>query len=116
MLPAGLKVYIANLPTDMRKSFDSLAELVRGNFKGDPRSGSLYVFFSADMGRAKLLYWEASGYWLYYKRLERGKFKLPVKRDSCAVLEVKASELSLILEGIDLEGAKHRATFSREMV
>lgn len=116
ILPPNLRIYIATAATDMRRSFDSLAEMVRSELKGNPRSGDLYVFLGASGNRAKLLYWESSGYWLYYKRLEKGKFKIPIKRDACAVLEVKAAELSLLLEGIDLDGAKHRATFFREAV
>lgn len=114
VLPSSLRIFISTEPTDMRRSFDSLAELVRERLGCDPLSGDLYVFFNRRVSSAKLLLWEKSGYWLYYKRLERGKFKFPVQRESCCSVEVRASELSLLLEGIDIDGAKHRATFFRE--
>ena len=114
VLPSSLRIFISTEATDMRKSFDSLAELVRERLSGDPRSGDLYVFLNRSASSAKLLLWEKSGYWLYYKRLEKGKFKLPVLKETCCCLEVRASELSLLLEGININGAKHRATFFRD--
>jgi len=97
----------------MRRSFDSLAAVVKEILLENPYSGHLFVFFSRSWSSVEILHWEKSGYWIYYKRLERGTFKLPVKRGSCRSLEIDAAELSLILEGLDLDGAKHRVSFQR---
>lgn len=114
VLPAGLRVFVCSEPVDMRRSFDSLASVTREILQEDPISGHLFVFFSRSWSSVKILHWEKSGYWLYYKRLERGTFKLPVKRQSCRSLEIDSKELSLILEGLDLNGAKQRVRFQRE--
>lgn len=114
MLSPGLRVFVCVEGIDMRRSFDSLAAVVKGHLKEDPYSGHLFVFFSRNWSSVKLLHWEKSGYWIYYKRLERGTFKLPVRKSSCQSLELDFQELSLILEGLELDGAKHRVRFQRE--
>ncbi len=116
MLPSGLRVFVCTEAVDMRCSFDSLAAVVKGQLREDPYSGQLFVFFSRSWSSVKLLHWEKSGYWIYYKRLERGTFKLPIRKGSCQSLEVDSKELSLILEGLELDGAKHRVRFQRESI
>src|SRR5437879_1840403 len=114
MLPPGLRVFVCAEPVDMRRSFDSLAAGTREILQENPCSGHLFVFFSRSWSSVKILHWERSGYWIYYKRLERGTFRLPVRHQSCRSLEIDAKELSLILEGLELDGAKHRVRFHRE--
>ena len=76
----------------------------------DPLSGHLFVFRNRRGDRIKILFWDRSGYCLWYKRLEKGVFKFP---DSNArSIEVEAATLALILEGIDLAGARHRQRFA----
>jgi len=94
----------------MRRSFDTLAAMVREILKQDPLSGHLFVFFNRPRDRAKMLLWDRTGYWLFYRRLESGVFRLPCA--SGASLEMTATELSLILEGIDLSQAERRKRFS----
>ena len=113
MLPSGLRVIVCLEAVDMRRSFDSLAAVVREILGENPHCGHLFVFFSRGWSSVKILHWEQSGYWIYYKRLERGTFKLPVRRDSCCSLEIDAKELALILEGLELDGARHRIRFQR---
>ena len=72
------RIYLCLAPTDMRKSFDSLAALVRDELKGDPFSGSLFVFRSKRRDRIKLLYWDTDGFMLWTKRLERGIYEFPL--------------------------------------
>ena len=98
----------------MRKSFDSLSCLAREVIGEDPLSGYLFVFLNRKRDAAKLLYWEQSGFWIYYKRLEKGNFKLPVSSKAARSVEIESRELSLLLEGITLDGAKYRAKFIRE--
>jgi transposase len=114
-LTSAAQVFICLQPTDLRKSFDSLAAMVSGVVGQDPLSGHLFVFLNRHRTSVKILFWDRSGYCLYYKRLEAGTFKLPVQTDtgvvSCAF---SLPELTLMLEGIDLTGARRRKRFSLE--
>ena len=108
-LPPAVRIFIATAPADMRRSFDSLAALARETLLQDPLSGHLFVFRNRDGDRTKILYWDRSGFCLWYKRLEKGVFRLPAGDTPC--IELEAAELALILEGIDLAGAKRRPRF-----
>lgn len=108
-LPPSVRIYVALEPLDMRKQFDGLANAARLHLGQDPMGGHLYVFFNRRRTMVKALYWDRSGYCLWAKRLERGRFRLPVvERGGRPEVELEASELMLILEGIDLAGAKRR--------
>jgi transposase len=109
-LPPSVRVFVSTLPTDMRRSFDSLAALVREVIHQDPLSGHLFVFFNRPRNRVKVLLWDRTGYGLWYKRLEAGVFVLP--RLEAKSLELTAADLSLILEGIDLSSAQRGKRFS----
>jgi transposase len=106
-----MKVYLAIGSTDMRKGFDSLAALVREHLGHDPLSGSLFLFISRGRDRLKILYWDSDGFALWYKRLEEGTFRLPARNAGTSV-ELKASELAMLLEGIDLSSIKRRRRFA----
>ena len=93
----------------MRRGFDGLARLVREFLHEDPQSGHLFLFRNRRGDRAKLIFYDRSGFCLYYKRLERGRFHFP-ERDGTHV-EVESAELMLLLEGIDLAGARRRKRF-----
>jgi transposase len=97
----------------MRKGFDTLATLVRDDFGYDPLSGHLFLFVGRRRDRIKLLYWDRDGYALWYKRLEQGTFRMPVAKPDSASVELKASELAMLLEGIDLRSIKRRQRFRR---
>src|SRR4051794_6041945 len=109
MLSPAVKVFLCAQPTDMRRSFDKLAEMTRAILKADPFSGHLFVFFNRPRDRVKILFWDRSGFCLYYKRLEEGVFHPPEVAGHSAELE--SAELALILEGIELDGAKRRKRF-----
>ena len=95
-------VYICCGYTDMRKSINGLMALVKDSFSLDHFSEALFVFCNRNRNRIKILEWDGDGFWLYFKRLERGHFRWPVKGDSTAmVLETK--ELSYLIEGAKLE-------------
>jgi len=106
-LPPSVRIFIGIEPLDMRKSFDGLANATRHVLEQDPLSGHLFVFFNRSRTMMKSLYWDRGGYCLIAKRLERGTFRLP-KTDGSGRLELESVELTLILEGIDLAGAKRR--------
>jgi transposase len=106
------KVYLATAPTDMRKGFDTLAALVKDFLRHDPLSGHLFLFVGRGRDRLKILHWESGGYWIWYKRLEEGTFRLPSVDRETASVELKASELAMLLEGIDLRSIKRSKRFS----
>ncbi len=108
-IPPSVHIFLACQPADMRWSFDRLAAMTQEVIGQDPLSGHLFVFRNRRGDRIKILFWDRSGYCLWYKRLEKGVFKFP---DSNAKsIEVEAATLALILEGIDLAGARHRQRF-----
>jgi transposase len=110
MLPASVRIYLARDPADMRCSFDGLMGRVSSALEADPFSGHFFVFRNRRADRVKILFWDRSGFCLWYKRLERGVFRFP----SCdgASARIDAGDLALILEGIDLSGARRRPRWS----
>jgi len=106
MLSPAVKIFLCAQPTDMRRSFDRLAEMTRTLLAQDPLSGHLFVFFNRPRDRVKILFWDRSGFCLYYKRLEDGCFRPLSKR------EISAAELTLILEGLELAEARQQKRFS----
>jgi transposase len=108
-LPPSVRIFVASQPVDGRKGFDSLAAIVRSVFQHDPLSGHLYVFFSRRFDRVRILYWDRSGFAMWTKRLERGRFHATFSEGGeLAVNAIEAAELGLILEGLDLAGARRR--------
>lgn len=93
----GVQVWLATTPVDMRKSFDSLAEVVRNFLGHDPLSGNLFVFRNRGGHRLKILWWDRDGLAIYYKRLERGEFQFP--RADTPAIEVRCDQLLRLLSG-----------------
>ena len=110
-LPPTVKVMVCAVPVDMRKSFDGLAAAARTLLRLDPLSGHLLVFFNRSGDHVRILFWDRNGYCLICKRLEKGRFRLPWEGSSeiARYYELEAVELAVILEGIDLKGAKRRS-------
>ncbi len=107
------RVLLCTVATDMRRSFDSLSGMVRQHLGHDPLSGHLFVFRSRRGDRVKVLYWDRDGYALWYKRLEKGTFRFPDSAGPAAgVVEVTASDLLMLLEGVDLASVKRSPRFS----
>jgi transposase len=112
------RVFVCTLPTDMRKSFDSLAALVQTHLDQDALSGDLFVFRSRRGDRLKLLWWDEDGYGLFYKRLEEGTFVLPTadgKRAEMGTsgLVLRPAELAMLLDGVDLTNVKRHKRYRR---
>ena len=108
----GVKIYFCTSPTDMRKGFDTLAAMVREFLHQDPLSGHLFLFVGRGKDRLKILAWDTGGYSIWYKRLEEGSFRLPPAPAHVAGMELKASELAMLLEGIDLKTLKRSKRFA----
>jgi len=110
-LPTSVRIWLATQATDLRKSFDSLAELVRQQLGGDPLSGQLFVFRNKRADRVKLLYWDEDGFVIIYKRLEAGTFRFP--EAEAAGVEIRAADLQMLLDGIDLASVKRQKRYRR---
>lgn len=111
-LPPSVKIYVAADPVDARKSFDGLSALVQSEFGLEPLSGHLFAFINRRGHIAQLLFWDRSGFVLVKKRLEAGTFRLTKKpTGELTHVEIDAAELALLLEGIELEGAKRRKRY-----
>jgi len=108
-----VRVFLCTSRTDMRKGFDTLAALVRDGLGYDPLSGHLFLFVGRRRDRLKILYWDRDGFALWYKRLEKGTFRMPAAKPNASSVELKASELAMLLEGIDLRSIRRRARFRR---
>lgn len=100
------RIWLAAEATDMRCGFDRLAERVRAVIGQDPLSGHLFVFRSRGGDRLKILVWDQDGFLLWYKRLEAGGFKLPRVEPGARSIELRASELAMVLDGIDVSKLK----------
>jgi transposase len=112
------RIFVCTLPTDMRKSFDSLAALVQTHLDQDPLSGDLFVFRSRRGDRMKLLWWDEDGYGFFYKRLEEGSFVLPTADGQRATagdhgLVLRPAELAMLLDGVDLGHVKRHKRYQR---
>ena len=111
-IPPSTKIFLVAGATDMRKHFDSLAAIVSGTLKQDPHSGHVFVFCNRRRNRLKILFWDTSGFWVCAKRLEQGVFSWPEPSSEVAV-EMESEELSVLLAGIDLRGARRRRWYER---
>lgn len=112
-LPLPVRIYLCTSPVDLRKSFDGLAQLVREFLTIDPLSGHLFVFRNKRGDRLKLLYWERGGYTIIYKRLEIGVFRFPAAAGDDHGVEIHAADLTMILDGVDLESVKRQKRYER---
>lgn len=109
---AAAPIYLALEPTDMRKSFDTLAARVRDHLRGDPLSGAWFVFRNKGGNRLKILYWDRDGYAIWHKRLAEGAFEFPQVIGSAASVAITATDLALVLGGVALN-AKRRMRYTR---
>lgn len=96
------RVYLACGSTDLRKSIDGLAVLVKEGFALDPFSPCIFVFCNRQRDKLKILQWEHNGFWLFYRRLEKGKFQWPAKGSVGTVTSVSHRELRWLLDGLSL--------------
>ena len=117
-LPPQLRVFLYRRPTDMRKTFHGLVALTESELKQDPLSGDLFVFMNRRRDRIKILYWGQTGFCIWYQQLQQGTYQIPEPEsvDQTATLKATRSQLSLILDGIDLSSVRQRPrlTLDRE--
>ena len=97
----------------MRCGFDRLAELARTVTRQEPMDGHLFLFRGRGGDRLKILYWDKDGFVLWYKRLEEGTFKLPRIEAGAMSVELRVSELAMMLDGIDLKSVRRGKRYQR---
>jgi transposase len=108
-----MRIWLCVQPADMRCGFDRLAELATSVTGDDPLSGHLFLFRSRGGDRLKILLWDRDGFCLWYKRLEEGTFKLPKVEPQQRSVQLRASELAMMLDGIDLKSVKRSRRYRR---
>jgi transposase len=101
-LPPSVRIYFAVEPVDLRRGHDGLSGIVRGQWGMDLFAGHLFVFLGRRADRCKILFWDRGGLVLYYKRLERGRFRAPRLTHDGRAIEMDATELAMLLDGIDV--------------
>jgi transposase len=112
-LPHPVRVFLHTPATDLRNGFDALCGLVTTAFGQDPTSGHLFLFVNRRRDRIKILSWDRDGLAIWSKRLEVGSFQLPPTATDAVSVEMTATQLSLILSGIDLGSARQRKRYQR---
>ena len=110
MLPWAVRIFLCTRPTDMRKSFDGLTGLVQECFGQDPLTGHLFLFVNRRRDRIKILYFDRDGLAIWYKRLEAGSFQRPPAAQADG-MELQATQLAMILSGIDIKSARQRKRY-----
>lgn len=109
--PSSTRIYLYAQNVDMRKSFNGLCGIVQAEFARDIRDGDLFLFLNRRGDRIKAMYWDRDGIAIWMKRLERGTFQRPVAIAGISQVEIDATDLSLLLSGIDLNSAKRRQRY-----
>jgi transposase len=105
-LPPSVRIYFAAELVDMRKGIDGLRVLVETALKKDPHGGHLFVFVGKSKDKVKILFRDRNGFVLYLKRLERGRFQLPVVDERTKHVSMEPAQLAMLLDGIDLNARR----------
>jgi len=112
-VPGHVKIFLCLEKVDMRKSFDGLSAIVEHVLQQDPLSGHLFVFRNRRGDRLKILYWSGDGYTIWYRRLEAGTFRFPVASENQQSVTISATDLAMLLDGVDLCSVRRSKRFRR---
>lgn len=112
LLPPSVQIYLASEPVDLRRGHDGLAALVRQRWSLELYAGHLFVFVGRRLDRCKILFWDRGGFVLYYKRLERGHFRLPAPRSDGHAVTMDGTQLMMLLDGIDVSRVKRPSAWT----
>jgi transposase len=110
-IPSTVPIFLYTAPADMRKSFDGLSGIVRSELAADPTDGSLFLFVNRRRDRLKILHFDGSGYWLYYRLLEAGTFEVIAAQGKYQ--QIDSTQLAMLLAGVSLVGVKRRKRYQR---
>ena len=113
-LSASCRYYLYTDATDMRKGFDSLSGIISSCMRQDALSGAVFIFFNRKHNQVKLLLWEGDGFAIYYKRLEKGTYELPVISYENKSAMINHNQLQLILQGISLRSVRRRKRYQHQ--
>ncbi len=114
MIPSGA-IYLVSGITDMRKSIDGLSLIVADVLEMDPLSSAWFIFCNRRRDKIKILFWDTNGFWLYYRRLEKGRFKWP-RPTAEGHIHISTQQLNWLLSGLNLENPKaHQPLYGREV-
>lgn len=116
VLSERLRYFVYCGPCDMRKGFDSLSGIVRNEYKMDPLTGDVFVFFSRQLNKVKVLHFQGDGFAIFSKRLERGTFEMPKTDSADRAIEISSEQLQFILKGIVLSSVKKRIRYEHAIV
>lgn len=108
------RIFLCRKYVDFRKAHDGLCAIIRDEFRDDPFSGDVFTFFNRAKDRIKLVVWDRNGFWLFYKRLEKGTFPFEVSGEGR--VEIEQGQLSMILEGIEWKKARKHSQFASTFV
>ncbi len=111
-----LRYFVYRGPCDMRKGFDSLSGIVRNEYKMDPLAGDVFVFFSRQLNKIKVLHFQGDGFAIFSKRLEKGTFEIPKTDSASGAIEISSDQLQFILKGIVLSSIKKRLRYEHQNV
>jgi len=111
-LPASVRVYLAAEPVDLRRGHDGLVAIVRSTWQLNPFDGHLFVFLGKRLDRVKVLVWDRNGFVLYYKRLSQGRFRPPRIPPGVERVEMDATTLAMLLDGIDVAHVRRPVRWS----
>ena len=116
-LSVAVQYFLYTGNTDMRKGFDSLCGIVSSQMKLDALSGSIFIFINKRRNQVKLLLWEGDGLSLYYKRLEKGTYELPMNNSvDSAAAAISQQQLQFILQGVALQKIQYRRRYKKSCV
>ena len=115
VLSSSRRYFIYGQPADMRKGFDSLSGIVQNELQLSPHGGDIFIFFNKRHNQVKLLLFEGDGFSIYYKRLEKGTYEIPLAGKTASSVQIKSDELSLILQGISLESVRRRVRYKNTL-
>ena len=110
------RIYLYNLPVDMRRSFDGLMSIVQAEFQQDVRQGDLFLFINRRRDRIKMLWWDEDGLAIFMKRLEQGTFERPASAADDKHVQIDRTELGLLLSGIELKSAQRRKRYQTKLM
>lgn len=94
------KIYLVNGVTDLRNGIDGYAHIIEGSFQMSPMTDAMFIFCNRAHNKIKILYWDKTGFWLLYKRLEKGTFKFPKQENG--YITVSEQQLRWLLEGMSI--------------
>ena len=110
-IPPTVPIFLYSAPADLRKGFDGLSGLVRRDLLANPLDGRLFLFVNRRRDRLKILQWDGTGFWLYYRLLEAGTFEVIPTKGPCAQLD--ATQLAMLLGGVSLVTIKRRKRYQQ---